>query len=671
MLHALSLCLFLLPQDPPPQVEWQRSLADALAVQQATKKPLLLCVNQDGEVFCDRFAAETYRDPAFIATTRGWVCLVASPDRHNERDYDSLGRRIECPRFPGLTCAEHINVEPGLFARWFDGQRTAPRHIGVGVDGKKMFDRFLDRSMQTAIDLVKQRGAEAGSAALPPTPEALLLRRDARARAAFEQRLRRADRLGRLALLELAGKAGNEPFDALRMGLRDDDAAVFAAAADALAKTATKDALIDLQDALARCDDAALAARLVAAIQRVAADAEPARQYAAHRAAALAAAMRAEREPFASAMRATPATPEALERSELEARLDAAERAAKQDGSARNLLAIAQAALALARHLAPSGDSTVPLLFDDARRAAERALAGLGGDDPLRVEAEAVQAIARWQQGDAAAARQHAGNALELAQRLGAPVDASPPWFGECCGAGARAAAQAFYAAIQQDPATTAPETVAAAALPFRVLAGHPAATADDVRAAAQFFAFAGARQLAQQLLWQGIVRMPWSRELHEDYRLRILADRGPEALRQRYGTYVGQAGDEATARWFAGYAAIVAAETLARDKRDEAAREAYGDCIDQFRKSAEANAAYADTANHFAVLALASRALLRHLAGDAAGAVDDLRRARELRPASMGEPDGLGRKPEAIWRRVERELREQGKTDLADRLAG
>ena len=160
---TLALSLFLLPQEPAPRIEWQRSLADALQVQSQTGQPLLLCVNTDGEVFCDRFAETTYRDPAFVALTKGYVCVIASPDRHTERDYDGQGRRIECPRFPGCTCSEHQNVEPELFARWFRGERYAPRHVAVPRNGEPLFDRFLDGSMQTAIDAIeKARGPVAG-----------------------------------------------------------------------------------------------------------------------------------------------------------------------------------------------------------------------------------------------------------------------------------------------------------------------------------------------------------------------------------------------------------------------------------------------------------------------------------------------------------------------------
>jgi hypothetical protein len=204
MLVALAPLLFLfgLPwQEPdrpaePPRIEWQRNLEDALAAQQATGLPLLVVANMDGETFNDRFAKSVYRDPAFIAATRGYICVIGSNDRHNERDYDASGQRIECPRFPGCTCSEHIDIEPELFRRWFDGKRTAPRHIGVAADGKILFDRFLDASMQTAIDaIVANQGKPKVSLDAAADLGALMARRDGLARRTLEGMYRRVEQL--------------------------------------------------------------------------------------------------------------------------------------------------------------------------------------------------------------------------------------------------------------------------------------------------------------------------------------------------------------------------------------------------------------------------------------------------------------------------------------------
>jgi hypothetical protein len=105
------------------------------------------------------------------------------------------------------------------------------------------------------------------------------------------------------------------------------------------------------------------------------------------------------------------------------------------------------------------------------------------------------------------------------------------------------------------------------------------------------------------------------------------------------------------------------------KDHRREVATQAYGECIDRFAASGVANLDYADSANHFAVLAHAGRALLRHEGGDDKGAVDDLLAAVALRPASMNDADGLGRKPAAVLERIAGELRQAGKNELADKL--
>src|SRR5258707_296022 len=70
------------------QILWQRSLDDALAIAQAEGRPLLVAVNMDGESASDRIVRERYRDPAFVAATRRFVCVIASAFRHAPRDHD-------------------------------------------------------------------------------------------------------------------------------------------------------------------------------------------------------------------------------------------------------------------------------------------------------------------------------------------------------------------------------------------------------------------------------------------------------------------------------------------------------------------------------------------------------------------------------------------------------
>ncbi len=674
---SLAFLVLAALQDPTPpptaaaapapgdtaRIEWQRTLADALAVQQATGKPLLLCVNADGEPFCERFANDTYLDPGFVATTRGFVCVIASADRHTATDYDALGRRVECPRFPGCTCSEHAAIEPLLFARWFRGERYAPRHIGVAADGSVLFDRYLDRSMQDAIDLVGKHAGERTATAPPTAIAELLARRDAPSRRAVEARFVAADRAGRLELLRAAAAATNEPFDLLRCGLRDDDDAVFAAAATALGAQATPAVGIDLQDALARADGE-LAARLLAAAAKLAASDPATAQWHGHLRAATAGTARAAASAFARLPATAAAAP--TDRADVEAALDAAERASK--AAPQDAALAAQKALAMLEFawcLAPSGDSTVPLWFEDARRAAERA--AVVGDPGAQPVLQAVQAIALYEQGKPGPARALAEPALQ-ALADGAEV---PPvrWVAELLHTAARAAAAEAYAAVAADPRAVANDAVAAAAFAYTALQRHPLATEAQARDGAALLEFAGARAAAIDLLRTAVRRWPASRELHDAFRRRLAADRGAGALAREYAAFAAAVADTATAEWFAGYAALVAAEIHVGVRQDATAAACYSDAIARLQRSAAANADYADSANHFAVLALAGRALQRHLQGDAAGAVDDLLAAAALRPASRDERDGLGRTPAAMQRRIARELSEQGNTAQAARL--
>jgi hypothetical protein len=652
------------PPPPPPRIEWQRTLADALAVQQATGLPLLVAVNMDGEVFNERFANSTYHDPAFVASTRGYVCVVASPDRHTPRDHDALGNRIECPRFPGCTCGEHIAIEPELFAKYFDGTRNAPRHVGVSKDGKVLFDRFLDTSMQTAIDAI---GKHAGDARKQPAASRdvaeLARRRDALARRTMEAMWRDGDAAARAALLTAAATAANEPRDLLRAALRSDDAALVALAAKALAARATKDDLADVEDALARVGDtdAGLAQALVARLAELGKGDERAARLAAHFAAA-ATPSSAAKVPVPWSNPWHEGAFDAADRAAVERELDrceAALRANGKDDEARLQFAVAQ--LALAELLARDGAKDAGLWFDDAIASARKVRA-----PGLEPEAQAVVAAAAWGTGDTAAAGKAAARVLASRNN-----DRRPPPF---------LAARALDTVLQVTAATVFADAGAAGKRSLRaelertlalvdLLAQRRALPERGALAAAGLLELAGLRARARALLASAAQAFPASVAVHERWRARLLADLGAQALRSAYTAWVPAAGDRAAAEWFAAFAALVAAEQHTRDERAADATAAYGDAIARFAASASGNADYADSANHYAVLALAGRAELRTAAGDHDGACTDLLRAHELRPDSLDSSDGLERKPRAIAARVARASERAGKPELAARL--
>ena len=92
-----------------------------------------------------------YRDPETAKLLEPYVCIVASVYRHTPRDYDELGRRVECPRFGTVTCGEHIAAETELYAKYFDGQRISPRHLVLEPDGAKTYDVYYSWDTATVL----------------------------------------------------------------------------------------------------------------------------------------------------------------------------------------------------------------------------------------------------------------------------------------------------------------------------------------------------------------------------------------------------------------------------------------------------------------------------------------------------------------------------------------
>lgn len=175
-----------------PVVQWQRSLADVDALVRATGRPVLIALGMDGESASDRIWYETYREPVFGALTERCICVGASVFRHNAVDHDREGARVPCPRFQGLTCGEHIALEPELFARWFpDGERVAPRHALVFPDGRVAFDLSLCFDLED-IDRALAMVVKRLDPWTPPSGDdwaTLAARRDAAGRSRLEHRL--------------------------------------------------------------------------------------------------------------------------------------------------------------------------------------------------------------------------------------------------------------------------------------------------------------------------------------------------------------------------------------------------------------------------------------------------------------------------------------------------
>lgn len=184
ILALIALFSLFAPTAPPQaptfddarQVLWQRDLEDALQLSRLANRPLLVAVNADGESASELIVRERYRDPAWVARTRSFVCVIASYFRHTPRDYDDDGARIPCPRFGEITCGEHMALEPATHERFMKGvkielfgettERISPRHVLVNPDGRVVFDKYL------LFELGELDRALAGEAAHWPPIEA-------------------------------------------------------------------------------------------------------------------------------------------------------------------------------------------------------------------------------------------------------------------------------------------------------------------------------------------------------------------------------------------------------------------------------------------------------------------------------------------------------------------
>src|ERR1700752_1552247 len=90
----------------PVLVHWQRTFEDAPRVARETNRPIMACVNMDGEVASENWAGVRYRQEETARLLEPYVCVIGSVYRHTPRDYDAEGNRVPCPRFGDVTCSE-------------------------------------------------------------------------------------------------------------------------------------------------------------------------------------------------------------------------------------------------------------------------------------------------------------------------------------------------------------------------------------------------------------------------------------------------------------------------------------------------------------------------------------------------------------------------------------
>jgi len=634
----------------PCLVRWQRTWEDAVAVSKQTNKAILICVNMDGEIASEHYAGIRYRQPEITELYAPYVTVIASVYRHTPRDHDQEGRRVICPRFGTVTCGEHIAIEPGLFDKYFEGRRVAPRHIGIELDSEEMYDVYYafdtDTIFNTLREGIEGRDVETTEIVHDQPVLTLLESRDSEDRARVEQAYIDGDRETRRRLLMHVVTSGRPgPDDLLRLAVFGLDVELAKLAQQALANSDSVESIDLIVEALRVPMDGAERAALVGALERIGDKSARAKTLATvyhglerHSEALDVDDWTRALEGLADAELVQAKDWYALEL-QLETQLQsAAERPA--DGAAE--LQLAESALALAVDpqtavsLAADHKTTsryARLMFEDVRShalaAEELGQAGWRVDGAL--------AVAAFYLGDGDEAHLRAASAVKLLP------GGEQSWNAMAVMAVFADARSRAIASAIQEKTTWPPEYLTDVNAAYAVLAKHPMGTAGQVLAHYEFLWSLGAPGPASRVLDEGLARFPGSAVLHDRLRGRLLKENGLDALEARYALMLSETGAASELEWFAGYASLVVAEFHRRVGQREEAKGAYDRAIGHYENAIVSRPEVRENADHYVAMAYAGRARLAFEREDYESALGELRAAFERMPGAAASLDGLG----------------------------
>lgn len=648
----------------PCLITWQRTWEDALEVARRKDRPILICVNMDGEIASEHYAGIRYRQRDTAALYQPYVTVIASVYRHTPRDYDRWGRRILCPRFGTVTCGEHIAIEPLLFERYFEGKRIAPRHIGIELDRKEIYDVYYAFDTDTIFDTLRDTIASRPV----PDPTATLGDMSVVERAASPDNADRiateityieGDAVVRRRLIETAVvNADVDETDLLRLALFGDDVELKRIAMRGLLAASSPRALDLIADVLSTPMGAEDRAALVGALERLDSISPRARTLVAvYRGLAADSSL----VPAGEVYPAVPDPERALERRRhaVESRLEgrASELSVRPEDPLL-VLELAESFLALALH--PDTDAAYgALMLSDARRAATRAEAL--GASPWRCAA--VGALCTWYEGERAEARARAEVAVALM-----PAEAASWNSMAVLSLLAEVRRLAIREAVRAgDP--WPPEWLTDVHAAHDVLARHPHGTDAHVVAHHDFLLSFGAAGHAARVLERGIDRFGDSWALHRRLRDRLLVERrldDVDGLEAVYEGMLREEGAHPSLAWYAGYASFVAAEVHRRAGRSDDSLGAYGRAIDHYEVGIVSAPQSRESADHYIALALAARARVAFERGNLEGALGDLLASLSRRPEAAATLDGMNISPVATARILLARLADLDRPDLS-----
>jgi Arc/MetJ family transcription regulator len=627
----------------PVAIRWQRTWDDAVRLSQQTKRPILVCVNMDGEIASEHYAGVRYRDPELAKLWEPYVCVIASVYRHTPRDHDDEGRRIPCPRLGHVTCGEHMAMEPIVYEKFLDGKRISPRHIMVELDGSEVYDVFYTWDTQSVFDTLRD-GIKNRKLQAPPIVKGdrsireQLQSPDSADREAIESMFRAATPEQRQELMALALAEGERaPIELLRQAAWSLDPELVKQGRAGMLQAADPGTVELIADTLKAPLLAEERQALAQSLRRFAGSSVRAQSLAAAHSglAGGSSAIDANSwsqvlagQSYASAAGADPATAatardEALRDKPMDA-------AARLDVAESNLLQAFEVTAGAGRGSVRLAARQRELLLADASRHLDAAAAaGAAGWRPL-----ALQALLCCE-------RQQMPKAYELAIQAAPllPPDAPGRVAMEVLALFAAARQEAIVAAVRNkqdwDPAwMTDIHTT------YSLLRQHPLGTDRQVAMHFDFLLFFGAPDL-DQLLQSGLERFPASALLHERWRQRLLEQRGPDGLEAAYAERLAATSVAPAEAWFAGYASLCAAEAHRRTSQPDAAAAAYGRGIGHFERYAAASG-NGDGA-HYVAMAHGGLARLCLQQDDLPGTFAALQRVFAIAPAAAAATDGLG----------------------------
>ena len=659
----------------PVLVKFQRTWEDAVALSKETQRPILVCVNMDGEIASEHYAGIRYRQPEISKLYDPYVCVIASVYRHTPRDFDENGNRILCPRFGSCTCGEHIAIEPMLCEKFMDGRRIAPRHIMVELDGKETYDVFYawdTASVFKAIDDgIQNRPIKASNIVRGDRP---ILERvaspDNSDKVMVEKAYLQGDSEMRKKLLEAALARGEAvPVDLLRLAVFGTDPDLAKLARKALAASSADGAVDLIAEAMRVPMEPDEKQALVGALDRLGGKSARARTLAVVQQGLGNRSTKVDVEGWKKALESAPTYYPAPDRMEIEASVDGKTKVAlakPADATARLELAESYLALAIDPKTREailanprSGPKYERLMFEDAQRAA--------------LEAENLGAPSWRTDTVLAVCAKFMGNLAEAERRAELAVSGMAP---DAKSASSALVLQIFAEARQKAISAAVvkkqrwpPQWMTDVHAAYSVLGKHPLGTDINVVSHYDFVKFLGGHAQAARILEDGLTRFPTAWILHDRLREKLLAERGVDGLEAAYVAMLGKLSVPGKGEWFLGYTSIVAAEFLRRAGRDVDAVAAYDRAVGHYDKSVAENPESRASADHYAAIAIAGRARIELERKDLEQSLEHVLASLARSPQAAAVLDGLNISAVDTAKMLRARLRQDQKEELLKKL--